>query len=349
MAASATDESDEEYFDKETREITDCITSQTPVSTDICRKVNVYLKENPHHREGNHIFFEAEWKIRKELHKKGLNLPKAIIPLDYAWKASPGGEIVVTLGWSPYYRNEPETWDDRTKNQAFWLAYLAKILPENEIEGDYGNVVIFTKQGKASKFELSNSMRNLWGTWVRTKKERIDDRTLDDCFKSPGSRECPLLRRVGPGIYGVCFTHYWSENWPEIHIWDDRRASIGDVMLTFAFVDGRYKQIGIKQPGHYQTVTVGTREEWAFVDWTRGQGYSSEWSFAVHLGSVYLWNSKKNILEKSEALTNKMFPIKDLKIGKGTPKRAGLFIRREDRQIYRFLKRSATGSSPLKK
>lgn len=312
--------------EEEFLKISECLVSPEPGRE--CKPLFSYLRKTPHHREGMNIYPDDEWGLREELSAKGLKAPESIILLDYAWWSGPAGEVAVLFDWSYLpFSNDPRARDDRTKSQARWLAYrMGSVSKDYWDGGKYNNLLVYTRKKGASEFELSAN-EVVCGEW--------SDR-LGFYFKEPASRTCSPVKSV-PGGYGVCFTRYFSKGWPELHVWNDERASTGVVLRSYASTGGGYKKIS-STDGHYEQVweTPKSRPRWALVRHTTGEGFDEDWSFA-YPGSVDLFDPKTGRLEKSKALTERMFPVVERKIAPGTPQQEDVFMDKEGK-LFRFVR-----------
>lgn len=185
-----------------------------------CAAVLDYLAANDHHRDGDEVFMADEWEVRRELAKRGVDLPKSAIPLDLAARRGPWGEVLVVFDWGYVGPRTQGSLHNRKDAQARRLGFLTGELLKSRFDGGpFNRYFIYARRPK-EPFRL-HLYGELAGAW-------FDGREND----------CPPLRRLD-GKRGVCFRAR-GRGFPDVELLDEVGGAGGTVVKRLTF-DGEYR------------------------------------------------------------------------------------------------------------
>lgn len=321
-------------FDVLKTKVMQCI-SNPKLAASPCDLVNKTMKEHAAVRKGGSVIFGPEMKIRTELRQLGLELPDWIIPIAYKSVKRKHGDFIVVFDW-----NYGHSWNPPSEREDIdYIIHLGKLFSADYDGGHFNQLHIFIRSSSEKTFKSAGSHR-VHGELLSEEYEHLELRP-SFWFDSNIERHC-ISPQGQPTKQFACLTYSFSTMWPEVHVWQDWRASTGIQISSFAFDGQRYNRLidaigryKIEKPLPASSNSSGSN----VIFWvaTRREGYTETWSYA-HPGRVMIWNDAKKELVVSEDLTKKYIPIKRRKLtGKRDEPASPGFFEDINGTIYEFV------------
>lgn len=310
-------------------EIAACLDSPK-IKSKTCERTSRFLKKEKAHTEKGVHFLEHEWHIRRDLKSKGLELPNEVIPVAYSHREIGDHALVVIADWS--YGKDSGISDRR--QEAEWFSYKSGMVTRDNYwdGGSYNKLHVYIKKTAKSGYELLQSLAVTGEPVLSVKSTKLTwDNSFSTWFKTSDTLNCAGGEGKDKEVF-FCLSNFWSKDWPEIHYWEDVRASTGLVLSTHLFVKGTYTKINADKGYFYKA-----GDQFAFAAPPSGEGYNDKWSYASP-AAVMILNADRNSFERSDELTSQVFPVIERRIGTapGDPVKEGYYLDKKN-QLYRFV------------